>query len=97
MLWSILMKKDSFGTGINDLVDMFVFNYSFTINNDFVTFDRHHFTGIFIHEVFDPGFKHTGGKFTTNHFFKSGFGHFQLRRQDRKSPEYLYRFHNRWL
>ena len=31
----------------------------FTVDNNFVTFDRNHFTGIFINEIFNPCFQDT--------------------------------------
>ena len=49
---------------------MHLFQYGFTIDNNFVTLDRNHFTGIFINEIFNPCFQDTCSQFTTQHFLQ---------------------------
>ena len=53
---------------------MFIFQNNFPVHNDFVTLNRHHFTGILIHEIFHPGLQNTRSQPTANNFFQSRFG-----------------------
>ena len=57
---------------------MFRFNHSFTVDNNFITFDRNYFTGIFIYKVLNPCFQNTGSQFTTNNLLQIGFIHLNV-------------------
>ncbi len=50
---------------LQNFINMHLFQYGFTIDNNFVTLDRNHFTGIFINEIFNPCFQDTCSQFTT--------------------------------
>ena len=59
------MNKDVLNARVNYFIYMFRFDYCFTVDNDFITFNRNNFTGIFINEIFNPGFQDTRSQFTT--------------------------------
>ena len=46
---------------------MFRFNHSFTVDHNFVTFDRNDFTGIFVYKILNPRFQNTSRQFTSQH------------------------------
>ena len=54
---------------------MLFFQFRFTVDKDLCTFNRNHFTGVFIHEVFHPSTDYTGGKACTDIFLQSGLAH----------------------
>ena len=60
-----LVNKDVLNARVNYFIYMFRFDYCFTVDNDFITFNRNNFTGIFINEIFNPGFQDTRSQFTT--------------------------------
>src|ERR1700739_1250867 len=72
------MQNDMLCLRIQDTFNMLLFKYSFTFYNNFVTFDRYHFTGIFIHKVFNPCAQSPCSKLTANRFFKGSFAHFNF-------------------
>ena len=49
---------------------MFRLDYSFTIDNDFVTLDGNNFTGIFVYKILNPCFQHTCGQLTSHHLLE---------------------------
>ena len=70
---------------------MFIFQNSFPVHNDFVSFDRNHLTGIFIHEIFHPGLQNTRSQPTANDFFQSRFGNIYFIRQVKYLQDILIR------
>ena len=49
---------------------MFRFDHSFTIDHNFVTFNRNYFTGIFVYKILNPCFQNTSRQFTSQHSLK---------------------------
>ena len=76
-----LMQQNRLCTRIDDRINMFIFQNSFPIHNDFVPFDRNHLSGVFIHEIFHPGLQYTRSQPTANDFFQSRFGNIYFIRQ----------------
>ena len=68
------MQQNGFSSRFYNCIDMFIFQNSLTIHNDFVTFDRYDFPRIFIHEILHPGLQNTRSQTTANDFFQSRFG-----------------------
>ena len=64
------MQKDVLNSRFQNFIYMLLFQYGFTIDNNFVTFDRNHLTGIFINEIFNPCFQDTCSQFTAQHFLQ---------------------------
>ncbi len=65
----LLVQQDGLYIGIHDLVNMLLLQDRIPVQNDLVSFNRYHFSGIFIHEVFVPGVQYPGGQFTAQDFF----------------------------
>ena len=55
----VLMQKDVLNSRFQNFINMYFLQYGFTVDNNLVTFDRNHFTGIFINEIFNPCFQNT--------------------------------------
>ena len=49
---------------------MLLFNYSFTVDDNLITFNRNYFTSVFIYEIFCPCFKNTSSEFSSYVFLK---------------------------
>ena len=60
---------------------MFRLDYSFTVNNDFVTLDGNNFTGIFVYKILNPCFQHTCGQLTSHHLLEVRLVHLHVFRQ----------------
>ena len=69
----ILMKKDSFNTCVDDLLDVFAFQNGFPFDDHIVTFDGNHLTGILIHKIFKPGTDNPCSQFSAEDSFQSCF------------------------
>ena len=67
------MNKDVLNARVNYFIYMFRFDHCFTVDNDFITLDRNNFTGIFINEIFNPGFQDTCSQFTTYYLLEICF------------------------
>ena len=72
----LLVKQNSLHIGIHDLVYMLFLQYGITIQDDFISFNRNYFSGIFVHKILVPGIQHAGRKFTSQYFLLSGLGNF---------------------
>ena len=64
------MQQYRRGSGIQDKVYMLFFQDGFAVENDLITFNGYNFSGIFVYEVFDPGFQNTRSQFSAQVLFK---------------------------
>ena len=51
-----LVNKDILNAWVYNFIDMILFNHSFTVDNNLITFNRNNFTCVFIYEIFCPCF-----------------------------------------
>ena len=56
------MNQNSRNVTIQDNLDSIVCQFTFTIQDYFITLDRYNFTGILVNEVFRPTLQHTGSQ-----------------------------------
>ena len=64
------MQKNILNSRFQDFIHVHFLQYGFTVDNNLVTFDRNHFTGIFINEIFNPCFQDTCSQFAAQHFLQ---------------------------
>ena len=88
----LAVNQDRLDTGIHNHVDMLLFQFRLTINKDFGTFNRNHFSGVLVHEVFHPGANHTGSETGTDIFLQSGLAHFHFLGKVENFKDILIRF-----
>ena len=60
---------------------MFRLDYSFTVDNHFVTLNRNNFTGIFVYKILNPCFQYTCCQLTTYNLLEVRLIHFHVFRQ----------------
>ena len=68
------MDKDALGARFDNVVDMPFFENGFAVDDDFVSLDRDHLAGIFVYEILDPCFQHTGSQFLPYGLLEVCFG-----------------------
>ena len=73
-----LVQEDGLHSGIDDLVDVFLFQDGIPVEDLFVTFDGYDLAGIFVHEVFHPGFQYARSQTAADVLLESRFAHFHL-------------------
>ena len=71
----LAVNKDGLNTRIDNLIDILCLDFGLAVENNLVTLDRNHLTGILIDKVFNPCFEHTGSEFTSNDFFEFSFSY----------------------
>ncbi len=67
------MQQNGLRSGIDDLINVFIFKHSFPVNDHLVPFDGNHLAGIFIHKILDPAFQHTCCQLAAHQLFQGGF------------------------
>ena len=88
----LLVQQNRLGSALDDLVDMFFFEYRLAVHDHVVSFNRHHFARIFVHEVLDPRREYTGGQFASYGFLQIGFRHLHFVGQVEDFQNLLVRF-----
>ena len=77
------MEENALCSGFDDGIHVFGFEHRLTVEDDLVTLDGYHLTGIFVHEVFHPALQHTGGELASDDLLQVGlvdldlFGEFE--------------------
>ena len=64
------MNQDCGHTRFNNLINMLLLEYRFTVDNHFITFDRNDLACILVYKIFHPCLQHTSSQFTTNIFLQ---------------------------
>jgi len=57
---------------------MLLFNYSFTVDDNLITFNRNYFTSVFIYEIFCPCFQNTSSEFSSYDFLQISLVNFNV-------------------
>ena len=72
------MQQNGRNVGLQDHVQVLLFQNRVALQNNFVALNRHHFSGILVHEVFAPRFQHAGRQLAVQHTLQTGLGNFDF-------------------
>ena len=75
---ALLVEKDCLDAALEDSRNIFFGDDGLTVDDNVVALDRHNLAGVFVGEVLDPRFQHTGGKLAPHCFLEVGGGHLDV-------------------
>jgi len=73
----LFLKDDYIRLRIQDTLNVIVLEHDVAIEDNFITLDGNHLSGILIHKIFSPTAEHSSSEFSTDGIFKifTGYGH----------------------
>ncbi len=87
----LLMEQNRLGVGFQNALHQFGCKFRLTLNDDLVTFNGHHLTGILVHEILRPRVEDIACQRSANAVFKILAGAFHLLRQSEAVKDILVR------
>ena len=75
------MQQDILRAWIQDSLDIVAIQYRLTVDDNIVTFNRNHLTGILIYEILHPSLQNTSGQLTSDKLLQVCFRYLNLFRK----------------